>query len=873
MKIHLKRLTLILLLVITIWLGATPTSSQAMWREKGALAPSRVPGEYEPGEVLVRFATAAPRAATQRTLERYGMSVIRPLYHSEVQLWRVPEGRELEAVAALNAAPDVLYAEPNYIYQAFDLIPNDPYYDNQWAHPAIQSPAAWDITTGLTNTIIAIIDTGVDLGHPDLVGKLVPGHDFVDDDNTPSDANGHGTHVAGLAAAFGNNGVGVAGMAWEARIMPVRVLDAEGLGNNADITDGITWAYQNGADVLNLSLGGPGFSHAMQDGVNAAHAAGSLVVAAMGNCRTAVKNCSIANPAQYPAALDNVLAVAATDRDDNYAYYSQYGPHCDIAAPGGELMQYHDPNGIYSTMPTYAVYLTTYYGYGQGYDYLQGTSQATPYVSGLAALIWAMNPTLTPAAVQNIIEQTADDLGDKGKDEDFGWGRINAYRALAALVIPGTPVLDPIDNLDGNHTYTVTWSTVSDAVSYELQESAHAAFSSPMIRYSGSNNAVLVTGQQVGVWYYRVRAVNAYGNAGNWSDIVSVTVLPAAPVMTPIDNPAQADAYTIGWSAVSNAPTYVLVQDATLTFSSPLTRYVGAATSYTVTGQAGGTWYYRVRAGYGSLIGPWSAAVSTTVAAAPLAAPTLSVLSDDGDGDYTLDWDDIGGATVYTLEESLEPYFTHPAVVYAGDTSVYTITGQAGGQWYYRVRAVGPAGRSPWSIPRTVVVTTYVYLPVVLRNYIPPLLTTVIPNGDFESGLNHWSAYSQKGRPVIVNMFDGVVTAHGGSWAGWLGGDDKENAYLQRQLGIPPHTPYLIYWYWIDSKDACNYDFGRVYVANTLHKTYKLCSPERTNGWVREALDLRAYSGLTVTFSISVTTDSTLTSSLFLDDLVLQSKP
>lgn len=871
MYVRSMRLIFTLLLISGLLFSAAPMPTQATPSPDPDAEPLDV--AFAPGELLVRFAAGDMRSTTQLTLEKYAMSTIRTLYNSDVQLMRVPEGQELEVAAALNTDPGVIYAEPNYISHAFDLVPNDPSYSKQWAHPKIQSPGAWGITTGSSDIVIAVIDSGIDASHPDLAGKIVAGIDYVDDDNDPGDANGHGTHVAGIAAAVTNNGVGVAGMSWGAKIMPVRVLDYRGSGYNADITEGITWAYEHGADILNLSLGGADYMQTMQDAINNARAAGSLVVAAMGNCRYATGGCSSANPTQYPAAYNNVMAVAATDIGDTYAYYSQYGSHCDIAAPGGELTRLGDPNGIYSTMPTYAVYMNTYYGYLNNYDYLQGTSQATPHVSGLAALIWSMSPTLTNDAVQSLIEQTADDLGAVGKDTDYGWGRINAQDALATMAPPNPPVLAAIDNVDGDSTYTVTWSAIAGAVSYLLQESTTSSFSAPTTRYTGSNTQTQVTGQSVGVWYYRVRTTNIYGIASEWSNIQSVSVLPAAPVMSPINNPTNADAYTIQWSAVPGAYSYELVQDASSTFISPVTRYVGASTTYNVTGQPEGTWYYRARALRGDLIGPWSAPVSTTVDPAPLSPPILTVLSDDRDGDYTLDWSDITGATVYTLEESLNPYFTNPLVVYTGAQSIYTVTEQTGGQWHYRVRAAGPAGRSPWSATKTVIVTSYVYLPVTLRAYTPPVSSTVISNGDFESGLTNWSSYSVKGRVVIANTFPSGITAHGGSWAAWLGGENGESAYIQRPLTVPANTPYLNYWYWIDSVDACGFDFGQVRVNGTVIQSYDLCSAEKTNGWVEEALDLHTYAGLTVTLTISATTDWSLPSSLFVDDLIFVATP
>ena len=278
------------------------------------------PTDFKAGEVLVRFKPHVSPFGMLVTRLAFNATRIRSLYDSPVELWRVPEGQEQQVVDRLRADPSVEYAELNYVYHAF-IIPNDPSYGQQWAHAKIQSPAAWDIVTGTTGITIAIIDSGIDEAHPDLTGKIVPGYDFVDSDINPHDLNGHGTHVAGIAAAASNNGVGVAGMNWLAKIMPIRVLDAQGSGYSSNITDGIAWAYQHGAKVINLSLGGPSYSQAMQDAVNGAHAAGSLIVAAMVNCRTTGSSCPNANPTENTAALSNTMPTAARHTSE-YDHYS-----------------------------------------------------------------------------------------------------------------------------------------------------------------------------------------------------------------------------------------------------------------------------------------------------------------------------------------------------------------------------------------------------------------------------------------------------------------------------------------------------------------------------------------------------------------------
>jgi thermitase len=424
------RLVFVLFLFFIMVEGVSSAMAERSW-ENGMTNPTD--GEFVPGELLVKFKTEVSSSLSNSLMIANDANYVRTLYGSPVQLWHVEEGNETATIEALNANPNVEYAEPNHIYYAFDTTPNDPGFTNQWAHNRIESKAAWDISTGSISVTIAIIDSGIDETHPDFAGKLVSGYDFIDVDDNPHDGNGHGTHVAGIAAAATNNSVGIAGVSWGARIMPIRVLGNTGSGTSAGIVSGINWAYQHGADVLNLSLGGTSSDQTMQDAVTAAHNAGSLVVAAMGNCRVTNSSCPTANPTMYPAAYDNVMAVASTGRTDVYSYFSEYGSHCDISAPGGEMAYLHDPYGIYSTMPTYSVYLNTAYGYSQNYDYLQGTSQAAPHVSGLAALIWSLDPSLTPDQVQSFIETTADDLGPAGWDQDYGHGRINAAAALTAV--------------------------------------------------------------------------------------------------------------------------------------------------------------------------------------------------------------------------------------------------------------------------------------------------------------------------------------------------------------------------------------------------------------------------------------------------------
>lgn len=713
----MKTRRLSIVFVLMAWLFSTSSlgSGPALAGEGVPLPISPDGREFAPGQLVIKFASAEPAemsvaafeaAQAAQTLQASGGSLLRTSMNDpRLQLWSVPQGNEDDLAAMMKTQPGVVSADFNSVYRA-GLVPNDPSYSKQWAHTKINSPAAWDVSTGSNTIVIAVIDTGIDLAHPDLVGKLVQGHDYYWYDTVPDDENGHGTHVSGIAAATSNNATGVAGMSWGAKIMPIKVLGPDGSGYNFDITDGILHAKNNGADIINLSLGGPTYDSNMQDAINQAHTAGLLVVAAMGNSATST-------PA-YPAAYSNVMAVSATDPGDALAYYSNYGSHVDIAAPGGELFVSYELDGIYSTMPTYDVYLYTQYGYSKNYDYLQGTSQATPYVAGLAALVWSISPGLTNDQVQGVIQTTAVDLGSAGWDNIFGWGRINAGAALASLHLDAA-TLDPIPNPELDGSYSVNWNDVPNATSYTLEEDDNASFSSPLARYGGSTSQYAINGQGPGVWYYRVRASNG-SLISDWSNTQSVGVAPAAPALNAISNPAPMDVYTVTWGTVTGAAGYELQEANNGSFTGATTRYKGNSTSYAITGQAGGTWYYRVRAYNLAGNGPFSGSQSTTVPPAPLSEPDLlPILNPEDDGSYSVNWTSVGGASGYILEATRDPYFIDTTVVYSGTAISLPVNGQLPGGWGYRVRANSAGGMSAWALPEFTDVIAKIRLPMIVR--------------------------------------------------------------------------------------------------------------------------------------------------------------
>ena len=382
-------------------------------------------------ELIVRFdddATAAGRLDAReeaRTDFEHGL----PL--QGMQLVSVDPGQPVAAAEhALESEPDVLYAEPNVIRRA-SLVPNDPYFSQLWAMlnkgQAIRGVAgtpdadadvaeAWDahITGG---TIVAVLDTGVDATHPDLAGNLLPGHDYVDGDDVPNDQNGHGTHVSGTIGADRGNGIGVAGIADGAvRILPLRVLDANGSGSVGNLIQAYGYAAQHGAKVVNLSLGSGTASQAEHDALAAFQ--NVLFVAAAGNGGPDGVGDDNDQSPTYPCAyvLPNVICVGASDNRDQLAPFSNYGASSvDLAAPGVSIA---------STWP------------GGGYSWASGTSMATPHVSGAAALLWSAAPASLPSDISSAI-MAGVDARPAFAGKTVSGGRLNVLRSLRLVANVG----------------------------------------------------------------------------------------------------------------------------------------------------------------------------------------------------------------------------------------------------------------------------------------------------------------------------------------------------------------------------------------------------------------------------------------------------
>jgi serine protease len=383
-----------------------------------------------PGRVVVDFRDGTSAAVLAERAATWGVSLrFNSLVGPEDGVALADDVRDVDALlTAIRQSPDVEVAEPLLTYQAQAFTPNDPEYPRQWNLRLIGMPDAWEVSRG-KGVIVAVLDTGVAyetkgafVRVPDLKGvRFAPGYDFVHDTDHPNDDNGHGTHVAGTIAQATNNGEGVAGIAFEATLMPIKVLDASGTGNSADIADGIRWAVDHGAKVLNLSLGGFGYSRVIENAVAYARRHGAVVVAAAGNHGDGT--------VVYPAAYAGAIGVGAVGPDGTRAPYSAWGEQLDLLAPGGDK-RLGDEGGILQATfargepgkPVYASY--------------QGTSMATPHVAGVAALLFAAGAK-TPDEVERALYAGASGVG--GWNAQRGHGLLDAAGALRALGVT-TPV-------------------------------------------------------------------------------------------------------------------------------------------------------------------------------------------------------------------------------------------------------------------------------------------------------------------------------------------------------------------------------------------------------------------------------------------------
>jgi subtilisin family serine protease len=515
--------------------------------------------KFVPGEFIVKFKDKDFSILHMQNLNRkYDViSMIKIFKNSEgtmldnIYLIHVPKDSDiLSLVNSYSSYPEVEYAEPNYLYHICSN-PNDPGFTNQWALENTGQPnpnsgsgtpdcdidalEAWDIETGNSNVIIAIIDSGVDYNHPDLIDNIwlnedeIPDNE-VDDDNNgfiddirgwnfltdesynhndPLDVSGHGTLCAGLAGAVTNNALGIAGVCWNCKIMVIRSFDSNGYGSNEDIALGIQYAIDNRANIISMSFGDYNPSNLMNDSIELAYNEGIVLVASAGNEDTS-KIC-------YPAACKEVIAVAGTDHDDERMYIrewniiSNYGYWIDVAAPG---------EWTYTTMPTYHVTLNDY-GMDKNYSFgACGTSAACAHVSGLAGLILSKNPSYSPDKIKAIIRANVDPYNS---EYYIGTGRINAYKSLMELnkqpEIPDTPQGDTSGKIRREYTFTSSSTDPDGNELWYFWDWGDGNYSDWLGPYdSGVICEASYTWQQEANFSIRVKVKDGVGGESYWSD-------------------------------------------------------------------------------------------------------------------------------------------------------------------------------------------------------------------------------------------------------------------------------------------------------------------------------------------------------------------
>lgn len=472
MKKKIVGLLVSMLLIAAVVLPAAGTINEKITR-KSKVCNNQIRAEFAPGEFIVKLKkdTTFSRSTLTALNEKYQVCALEKVFNNaegtildNIYLLHIPIGSDiLSIVWEYASCPDVVYAEPNGIAYPCG-IPNDANFSSQWhlhntgqvflkdyyghnysgiPDADIDAPEAWDIETGSPDVVIAIIDSGIDYMHPDLAANIwnntdeIPGNvidddhngyiddirgwDFYHNDSNVTDGHGHGTMCAGVAGAVGDNGIWGAGVAWNCKIMPVRIANESWYTTWASAAKGIRYAADNGANVCSMSFGWYFSPNLVSDAVNYAYGKGVFLCAAAGNDNQWSKF--------YPATLDNVTSVAMTNQNDTRCspedwnasgWGSNYGEWVDIAAPG---------NIIYSTMPTYHVFFNDY-GSHQNFDWGCGTSYASPMVAGVAALLLSVNPSLTPAQVKALLCGNVDPYNST---EYIGTGRLNAQKALTAL--------------------------------------------------------------------------------------------------------------------------------------------------------------------------------------------------------------------------------------------------------------------------------------------------------------------------------------------------------------------------------------------------------------------------------------------------------
>ena len=673
---------------LAIWITVVCFVAPVAWAGRGAIGQHKKRG-WVPGELLVKYKRSQGTLVSKSRGRHWRAATLRRFKSVRIHRVKIARGMTVEdALKQCQRDPEVAYAEPNYIRQISE-IPNDPDFGGLWGldnlgqaggaiDADIDAPEAWDTQTGSRDVVVAVLDTGIDWNHEDLADNIwvhpnevvgdangdgfpgvqgvdddgdglidedsqgrqpgdsgysndlvgdddengfeddIRGWDFVNNDNNPDDDNNendsyHGTHVSGTIGAEGNNGVGITGVTWAVSIMPLKTLNQEGTGTVADEIAAIEYAIANGAKIINASFSGVDDSLLEYDAIKSARDAGILLVAAAGNRGTDNDNAP-----EYPAAydLDNIIAVAATDRNDALPSFSNYGAiSVDVAAPGVQILSTIRDNE---------------------YEEKSGTSMAAPHVSGLAALIWSQDPSLTYSEVKGFIFDGVDVLGTLAGKMLMA-GRINANKSVLAAAngnidVPDFPPSDLVVTTASARQLNLTWTdNASDETGTRIERATNAGgpFSHVGTVAANVESYADVTVNDLTTYYYRVLAFNVAGvTAPSNTDSATTLFAPPDNLWAIIVSSSRIDLF---WSDNSSGESGYHIE-----------RKTGAAGTYSQIASVGPnvetfkiegleastTYYYRVRAFNDQGVSPYSNEVIATTSA----VLTASSVSTDGGG-------------------------------------------------------------------------------------------------------------------------------------------------------------------------------------------------------------------------------------------------
>ncbi len=698
--------------------GMAPMSAQDAFASDAVydeVAAQDASTEYVPNEVVVKFkddvllyipqlggrlASEDISNAVQKNLHRrMKAAVVGVDPYADSQLLRIPGDEDVEdMVEAYSNQAIVEYAEPNYLCQAA-WSPDDPDYSYQWHLDQINMEDAWALDTsapahgGDPDVVVAVLDTGVAYENrgvyrlaPDLANvNFVQGYDFINNDWHPNDDNSHGTHVCGTIAQSTDNGRGVAGVAFNTSIMPMKVLNSGGYGSYCAIATAIYQATDNGADIINMSLGGEYNSYTLQKACAYAYNHGVTIVCAAGNAYQSGNNPS------YPAAYnDYCIAVGAVRYDRQRSYYSNTGSYIDLVAPGGDVRVDQNGDGrpdgvLQQTINPYTKDPSDF-----GYWWYQGTSMAAPHVAGVAALVKAEHPTWTPDEIRQALQSTAVDLGSQGRDNVYGWGLIDAPAAIGKITAPALNYPGAGEAVSGS-SITFQWDGYSSATGYRIEVNTDPNWGEATRHYYGetTNASQTVAGfpsdPTSGMTYHwRVWAGDEEGwctdedaNA-NARQFTSLGTTQAATLVSPADA-GIVSGETIGfqWNPSPGATKYYLVVNTDPVWNAGTAKFsgdVGDVTEFEDQGynDNGTTYYWRVWAGNAAgWCSPEEADanarsfVNLGIPSAPeLLSPDDSVVISGESVEF--EWQDITAAGSYRLEVNTDPQWGEATRHYYG---------------------------------------------------------------------------------------------------------------------------------------------------------------------------------------------------------------